>query len=90
MKYSLILLSIFLVTPAYAMPSSVTNEKGQDKTVTVNIPSDLPPPASAEKVVPTHPFFSESTANELMEKVQELEERIKKLEKAVPPAEKVK
>lgn len=90
MKYSLLLLSIFLVTPAYSMPSSITNEKAHDKTITVDIASDLPPPASAEQVVPTHPFFSESVANELMEKVQELQERIEKLEKAMPASAKGK
>lgn len=90
MKYSLLLLIIFLISPAYSMSSSAPKENEKDKTITIDIATDLPPPASAEKVVPTHPFFSESTANELMEKVQELEERVGKLEKTMAASQKGK
>lgn len=56
-----------------------------DKTITIDIPTDLPPPpAAAEKAAPTHPFFAApNTGVEVMEKVNELEERIEKLEKTV-------
>ncbi len=54
------------------------------KTETMYIETDQLPPASAEEVVPKHPFFSEpTTGNEVMEKVMELEERIEELEKQV-------
>ncbi len=53
------------------------------KTVTIEIPSDRLPPPSAEKEVPLHPFFSESTGNEAMEKIQELNDRVSKLEDLV-------
>ena len=81
MKYSLLLLSIFLVTPAYSLPYSQDNKT--DKTVTVDIATDEPTSLAAPR-----PPFSESAATELMEKVQALEERVQKLEKAVTPAKK--
>jgi len=61
------------------------------KTKIIDIPTDLPPPPSAEKVMPNHPFFSEpTTGNEVMEYVVELQERIEKLEKRVSQLEKGK
>src|ERR1700722_13627929 len=52
------------------------------KEETMEIQTDMLPPASAEKVVPTHPFFAAPTAgSEVMEKLEELDERVSKLEK---------
>jgi hypothetical protein len=88
MKAILFLVSTLLViNPEYGMAKE--GDAG-DKTITIDIPTDLPPPASAEEVLPTHPFFSESTGNEVMEKVQELEARIEKLEKSVSQLEEKK
>ncbi|MBX9786936.1 MAG: hypothetical protein K2Y08_06330 [Alphaproteobacteria bacterium] len=54
------------------------------------IQTDRLPPASAEEVVPQHPFFSDPPANEVFESVeaqqhqiQKLEERVKRLEAEV-------
>ena len=48
------------------------------------IQSDRLPPASAEKVVPMHPFFSEpTTGNEVFESVVEQQHQIEKLEERI-------
>lgn len=83
MKYSLLLISIFFISCAYSVSSKSTIKTEKDKTIIVDIPTDLPPPPSAKEVMPTRPFFADSTENELMEKIQDLEERIQKLEKAM-------
>lgn len=85
MKYSLILLSMFFVSPGYSMSheQGKTNQKPANQgSKTIDIATDLPPSAEAEKVMPTHPAFSESTAFQLMERLQDLEDRVEKLEKA--------
>src|SRR5262245_2925173 len=65
------------------MQVAAKEDKGS-KTETIYIQTDLPPPAEAEEVMPTHPFFaSPSAASEVLQKVQELEERVEKLEKTV-------
>lgn len=85
-----LLLSILLGIGDGIAANESTNNAG-DKTVIIDIPTDLPPPASAEEAMPNHPFFAApSTANEAMEKVQELEERIEKLEKTVSSLEEAK
>ncbi len=54
-------------------------------TLEMSIPTDLPPPASAEDIMPTHPFFAApSSANEVLDRVEELEERVQKLESNAP------
>lgn len=54
------------------------------RTETIEIPTDMLPPPSAEEVVPKHPFFSETTTGkEVFEYVLELEERVKVLEDKV-------
>lgn len=91
MKSTLFLLTTLLIlSPESGKAEGAPKETTGDKTITIDIPTDLQPPASAEQVVPTHPFFSESAANEVMEKVQELEERIEKLEKSLLQLEKEK
>jgi hypothetical protein len=61
------------------------------KTITIDIPSDLPAPPSAEETVPLHPFFdATSTGGEAMEHIHTLEERLEKLEKKVEALEKGK
>ena len=57
---------------------------GAQKTQDFYIPTDLPPPPSAEKIVPKHPFFSEpTTGNEVYESVEEQQRHIQKLEDRV-------
>ena len=90
MKPILLILSILLLSLGNGMAKEASKSNTSDKTVIINIPSDLPPPPSAEKVLPTHPFFAETPANEIMEKIQELEERIEHLEKSVSQLEKGK
>jgi hypothetical protein len=54
------------------------------QTQDLYIQSDRLPPASAEKVVPLHPFFSEpTTGNEVFESVVEQQHQIEKLEERV-------
>lgn len=72
------LLGVLLILP------QIGNGQAKAKTETILIPSDQMPPPSAEAVVPTHPFFSESTGNEVMEHLLELEERVKNLESRIP------
>jgi hypothetical protein len=81
MKYTLLLVTMVSITPGVNVAFAAPEQK--EKTITMDIATDLPPSAAANEVMPTHPFFSESTANELMEKIQDLEERVQKLEKAV-------
>lgn len=88
MKYTLLFVTIVSISPGINLAFAAPEQK--EKTITVDIATDLPPPASAEQVMPTHPFFSESAATELMERIQDLEERVQKLEKAVEGAGKGK
>lgn len=81
MKYSLFLLSIFLVTPGYSLPYEQDN-KAKPATVEMDIATE-----SGQKVTPT-PFYSESTSNELMERIEELDARVKRLEVAVETMQK--
>ena len=91
MKRILCALSTLLISLESGLAAKESMSSTGEKTTTVTIPADLPLPPSAEKVAPTHPFFSAtSTGNEVMEKIQELEERIEKLEKKVNSSEKVK
>ncbi|MBA3813475.1 MAG: hypothetical protein H0X26_03135 [Alphaproteobacteria bacterium] len=87
MKNILFLFTALLVCLENGRAEDAPKGAKADKTTIINIPSDLPTPPSAEKIVPSHPFFSESTGNEVMEKVLELEERIDKLEKKVSQIE---
>lgn len=73
-----------------SLENGMAKDAPTEKSRIINIPTDKLPPADAEKVAPTHPFFADSAANELMEKVQELEERIAKLEQKVFPLEQKK
>lgn len=83
MKSLLLGLGILLVSLEQGRAEAPSKGSAGDKTVIIEIPADLPPPPSAEEVVPTHPFFAApSTGNEVMEKIQELEDRIEKLEKS--------
>jgi hypothetical protein len=80
-----------LFTIANGMAEQVSKEGASDKTIVIDIPSDLPVPPSAEKVAPIHPFFAApSPGSEVMEKLQELEERIEKLEKNTSSSERGK
>ncbi len=90
MKKILFLFAALLMCLENGKAEDVTKGGRADKATIINIPSDLSTPPSAEKVVPSHPFFSESTGNEVMETVLELEERIGKLEKSVAELEKGK
>lgn len=79
-----LLLGGVLIVSLTGNAATAANTEGNSKTTTILIPSDQPPPPSAEDVVPMHPFFSESTGNEVMEHLLELEERVKKLESRIP------
>ncbi|MBS0272716.1 MAG: hypothetical protein JSR85_08775 [Proteobacteria bacterium] len=68
----------------FLFPENGVAQTSAPKTETMDIQTDLPPPASAEEVVPKHPFFSEpTTGNEVFEEVEELKDRVKKLEEKV-------
>ncbi len=90
MKPFLLVLSLLLLSLGNGMAENISKGDAGQKTITIDIPSDLPPPPFAEKVDPAHPFFSESPGTEVMEKIQDLEERVEKLEKKVFPEEKGK
>lgn len=90
MKPILLVLSLLLLSLGNGMAENASKTDAGQKTITIDIPSDLPPPPLAEKADPAHPFFSESPGTEVMEKIQELEERVEKLEKKVFPEEKGK
>lgn len=54
------------------------------QTQDLYIQTDKLPPASAEEVVPMHPFFSEpTTGNEVFESVVEQQHQIEKLEERI-------
>ena len=58
--------------------------KAEDKTEDIFIPTDNEPPASAEELVPKHPFFAEPTSgNEVFESVEEQRLHIQKLDERV-------
>ena len=91
MKNILLLLSMLLVNLESGIAKDLPKDSETAKTKIINIPTDVPPPSSAEKVMPNHPFFSEpTTGNEVMEYVIELQERVEKLEKSVSQLEKGK
>ena len=87
MKPILFVLGSLLMSLANGIAAEA-KDSSANKTVIIDIPADAPVPPSAEKVLPTHPFFSESPATEVMEKIQELEDRIDKLDKKVSQLEK--
>jgi hypothetical protein len=89
MKPILFVLGSLLMSLANGIAAEA-KDNAANKTVIIDIPSDMPVPPSAEKVLPTHPFFNESPANEVMETIQELEDRIEKLDKRVSLLEKGK
>lgn len=91
MKSILFMLSALLVSAENGFAKELPKGDAGHKTVIIDIPADLPPPASAEEVMKNHPFFAApSSAHEVMEKVEELEGRIEKLEKSVSQLEKGK
>lgn len=48
------------------------------------IQTDMPPPPSAEEIMPQHPFFSEPTpANEVFESVEAQQHQIEKLDERI-------
>ena len=88
---SLFFLSSLLLSSESGEAKDLPKKGAADQTKIIDIPTDLPPPPSAEEVAPNHPFFSEpTTGNEVMEYVTELEERVKKLEESVARLEKGK
>lgn len=90
MKSILYILCALVVSTGNGIPKETPANDANSKTVIINIPTGSLPPASAEEVVPKHPFFAESIGAEAMEKLTELEERIEKLEKKVSLLEKEK
>lgn len=70
------------------VPENGIAQSNTPKTETMDIQTDLPPPASAEEVVPKHPFFSEpTTGNEVFEEVEALREEVNELKKRVQKLE---
>lgn len=80
-KWAEFFLGALLFLPESGMAQAEPKAQKSPKTMEMYIQTDLPPPPSAEEVMPEHPFFAApSTGNELLGKVEELEERVSKLE----------
>lgn len=70
-----------LFLPCETFAEKESSSKATPGTEIIDIQTDSLPPASAEEIVPRHPFFSEpTTGNEVFEEVEELKERVRTLE----------
>ncbi|MBY0293648.1 MAG: hypothetical protein K2W92_10235 [Alphaproteobacteria bacterium] len=83
-------LGVLLLLDTMAAQAAAESQKTKaepPKTVIIDIPSDLPPSLSDEAIVPLHPFFDETTGNEVFEEVEELKARVDKLQARVEKLE---